>query len=448
MENTELVDLLQEFLESEAEHFWLVDDRVHFDRGFEDFEAALPRSSADFLATVVRRLPEDPGWHWWQSLKAPEGEDPSVHALAALLSLVRLSRAAATAILRGLGSGWSGHPEAVVPTLVNRAGLTIEDIGGTGSFTPAGQIGRWYDDRTWHWKGPVSFIPGKIHFPVDPLDTSWARDVLAPPPTVAFLFLTREELSHPRIWREYLADAGAHARIYAHSKHPEALGPDSLLREQQVPGRVPTEWGSISLVQATLAMIRSALEDSDATHLVLVSESCVPIKSFANFSRSLRLDARSRLAMFSHESVRRGGNLDKARRLDLLEGIAPQHAWFQEQWMCLNREDAVIVSESDWCGHFKNVWAPDECYFSTVLSASGKSPGREVLNRAVTWTRWRGGAHPQSFDQVSPRLAGELVDSGCFFARKFGPASDIGRWDLHLDTQVSKPRFRFESQAR
>jgi hypothetical protein len=195
-------------------------------------------------------------------------------------------------------------------------------------------------------------------------------------------------------------------------------------------------------------MIRAALEDSDVTHLVLVSESCVPIRPFSNFSRSLRLDARSRLAMFSHESVRRGGNFDKARRLDLLEGIAPQHAWFQEQWMCLNREDALIVSGSDWSGHFKNVWAPDECYFSTVLSASGKPPGREVLNRAVTWTRWRGGAHPQSFDQVSPRLAGELVDSGCFFARKFGPASDIGRWDLHVDTQTATPLFRFETQAR
>jgi hypothetical protein len=448
MKNFEIIALLREFLESEEEHFWLVDQRVHFGGGFEAFEAHFDDIGADFLASALRRHSEDPGWYWWQSLKAPYGEDSSTHALAAMLPLIRLSRNAASEILRGLDDGWSGHPEVLIPTLVNRAGLKIQDIGGTGSFTPAEHIGRWYDDRTWHWNGPVSFVPGRIHFPVDPRDTGWACDVLASEPTVAFLFLTRGEVNQPRIWREYLTEAGIHAKVYAHSKHPEGLGADSFLRERQVSGRVPTEWGTISLVQATLAMIRAALEDPDVTHFVLASESCVPIKPFSALSRSIRLDARSRLAMFSHASVRRGGNEEKARRLDRLAGIAPEHAWFQEQWMCLNREDATIVSGSDWSAHFEKVWAPDECYFSTVLSAAGKAPGLGILNRPVTWTKWHGGAHPQSFDSVTPRLAGEFVDSGCFFARKFGPESDIGRWDLHLDTQVSKRLFRFESEAR
>lgn len=447
MIDTEIITLLQEFLESEEEHFWLMDERVHFGGGIEEFEASFNRNDADFLATALRRFSDEPGWHWWKSLKAPDGEDSSTHGLAALLALVRFSRKAATAILQGLDDGWSGHSEAVIPTLVNRAGLRIEDIGGAGSFTPAGQIGRWYDDRTWHWKGPVSFVPGKIHFPVDPRDTSWSSDVLASQPTVAFLFLTRGEVNHPRIWREYLTEAGIHGRVFAHSKHPESLRADSFLRERQVAGRVATEWGTMSLVEATLSMIRAALEDPEVTHLVLVSESCVPIKPFATFSRSLRLDARSRLAMFSHQSVRRGGNEQKARRLDLLEGIAPEHAWFQDQWMCLNREDASIACDTDWSSHFEKVWAPDECYFATLLSASGKRPGQGIVNRPVTWTRWRGGSHPQSFDRVSPRLAAELADSGCFFARKFGPASDIAQWELHLGAQSSNPLSLFESHA-
>jgi hypothetical protein len=444
MDTSEIISLLEQFLESDAEQFWSVDDRVHFDGGFDAFEAAFDGNGADFLATSLRRHSEDPNWNWWKSLSVPDGEDPLASALAALLPVVRMSRAAAQAILQGLSDGWTGHPEAVIPTLVNRAGLKIEDIGGTGSFTPPGNEGRWYIDSTWHWRGPVAFVPGKIHFPVDPKDPYWCCTDPGGEPTVGFLFLTRANVNQPGIWEDYLASAGDRARVYSHCKTPGELAPDSFLRERQISTRVPTAWGSISLVEATLAMIREALDDTEITHFILVSESCVPVRPFSSLSRSLRLDARSRLAMHSLETVRKWGNLEKARRLDALEGIAPEHAWFQDQWMCLNREDALIVSEKDWLPHFRNVWAADECFFSTVLSAAGKTPGMGLLNRQVTWTKWRGGAHPQSFSQVLPRLAAEIADSGCFFARKFGPDSDIGRWDLHLDATPASHRLRLE----
>ena len=441
MEISEFISPLEQFLESDAQRFWFVDEWVRFDGGFDAFEAAFEDNDADFLATSVRRHSEDPDWTWWTSLAAPDGEDPFPQALAALLPLVRLSRTAAEVILRGLSEAWTGHPEAVIPTLVNRAGLRISDFGGNGSFTPAGQEGRWYSDSTWHWRGPVSFVPGKIHFPVSPNDPYWSCPLPADEPTVGFLFLTRGDLNLPAIWRDYLASAGSRARVYAHTKHPEELPPDSLLLDRQISNRVPTEWGAISLVEATLAMIREALGDTDITHFVLASESCVPVRPFSSLSRSLRLDSRSRLHTFSQDSVRRNGNVDKARRLDALQGISFEHCWFQDQWMCLNREDALITSDGTWLQHFKHVWAPDECYFSTVLSAAGKPSGVGILNRPVTWTKWRGGAHPQSFDQVLPRLAGEIADSGCFFARKFGRNSDIGRWGLHLEAGNTSPQF-------
>jgi hypothetical protein len=433
MEFSDVISLLEEFLESDAQRFWVVDERVYFDEGFDAFEAAFEDNDADLLATSVRRHSEDPDWIWWKSLCGPNGEDPSLHGVAALLPLLRLSRSAAEAILRGLSERWTGHPEAVIPTLANQAGLRIADFGGRGSFTTPGHEDRWYDEHTWHWKGPVSYAPGKIHFPVDPHDTDWNCPLPGREPTVGFLFLTRGDVNQPGIWRDYLAFAGDRARVYAHSKNPETLPPGSFLLDRQISTRVPTAWGSISLVEATLAMMREALEDSDITHFVLVSESCVPVRSFFSLSRSLRLDPRSRLAMSSPDSVRRMGNIDKARRFDRLEGIGSEHCWFQEQWMCLNREDVSTSIQEHWLQHFKRVWAPDECYFSTVLCAAGKTPGAELLNRQVTWTKWRGGSHPQQYNQVLPRLAGEIADSGCFFARKFGPASDIGRWGLHQE---------------
>ncbi|HEY8961569.1 MAG TPA: DUF707 domain-containing protein [Luteolibacter sp.] len=162
----EFVLLLEEFIASNAEQLWIIDKQIWHDCEWNVFEDSLQSCNADFLATAVRSRTEDPEWNWWASLHANNEADPSAHGVAALLPLIRVSQAAAEAILRGIKEGWVGHPEALIPTLVNRAGLKIEDIGGTGSFTPLERIGRWYDQRTWHWKGPVEHVSGKLHYPV------------------------------------------------------------------------------------------------------------------------------------------------------------------------------------------------------------------------------------------------------------------------------------------
>lgn len=160
--NKSLVD----FLETENEWAWIIDHRVWYDGDLLDFQAHFDTCETDLLATSIRGHSDDPEWTWWKSLEAPEGQDSLETGVAALLPLIRVSWTAAEAIVRGIAGGWTGHPEAVIPTLVHRAGLQIEDIGGTGSFTPAERRGRWYDERTWHWQGPVEHVPGMLHFPV------------------------------------------------------------------------------------------------------------------------------------------------------------------------------------------------------------------------------------------------------------------------------------------
>ncbi len=161
-----MIEQLEEFLGSEVEYLWLVDEPVYLDGDWESFYSGFDDRDADLLATEIRTRAEDPDWNWWSSLKDGEEPAPADTGVAALLPLVRLSRPAAKAIMAGVRAGWSGHPEALYPTLVSRAGLKVEDIGGNGSFTPEDRKGRWYDGRTWHWQGPVEHVPGKLHFPM------------------------------------------------------------------------------------------------------------------------------------------------------------------------------------------------------------------------------------------------------------------------------------------
>ncbi len=165
MELPEITRRLENFIQNEDEYLWMADLRVWFADLKGAFLQSFKDCKADLLATNVRAYSDDPDWHRWSSLAIPGRMDLETSGVAALMPLIRLSQAAARRVLASIEDGANGHPEALIPTLVNQAGLIIEDIGGTGRFTPSERAGRWYDRRTWHWQGPVKHVPGLLHFP-------------------------------------------------------------------------------------------------------------------------------------------------------------------------------------------------------------------------------------------------------------------------------------------
>lgn len=168
---TSLREVLLDFLgNADGERYlWMIDEAVWGEEQvLEDLLESMESCEADFLATEVRASFEDKDWTWWRDLTAPHGTilARGENMVAALLPLVRFSRVAARAVIDAVNAGWRGHPEALLPTVITHYGLVVEDIGGTGSFTPAGRRGLWYAHETWHWKGPVDRVAGMLHYPV------------------------------------------------------------------------------------------------------------------------------------------------------------------------------------------------------------------------------------------------------------------------------------------
>ncbi|WP_193212036.1 beta-1,6-N-acetylglucosaminyltransferase [Luteolibacter marinus] len=256
-------------------------------------------------------------------------------------------------------------------------------------------------------------------------------------PVVGLLYLTRGPVHHPEIWREWVNGDRSRVRHFAHVKHPETLTGGDFLASHRIEERVATEWGGVSLVRATLAMLRAGLEHPDLTHFALVSESCVPVRPLHDLLRSLKYDPRSRLRVTPWEDMRKR-DLLKAQRVEKLPGIRKELAHFQDQWMILNRADAEILVADDRTESFEETFAPDECYFATVMAAAGHAPLSHFANRSVTWTDWeRSEGHPNQFNKVSPRVAARISESGCFFARKFPAESDIGSYGLHRTRETA-----------
>lgn len=247
-----------------------------------------------------------------------------------------------------------------------------------------------------------------------------------PEPRLALLFLTRGDLHQPRVWEEFLEGAGSESPLFLHAKHPEAVVSPVLKRAARVPV-LPTEWGGISLVRATLRLLGAALADSGATHFALVSESCVPVKPAEEILTRLALDGRSRIAWEGLHEM----SLEHRWRSGKAAGVPPDRWRMQHQWMVLDREMAEIVLEEDLTGRFGEVFAPDEHYFATVLAMKGVRLEDRVRKVLATWVDWRSNA-PRTVAAVDGRLAASLRESPAFFARKFGPESNIGDWRLHV----------------
>ena len=77
---------------------------------------------------------------------------------------------------------------------------------------------------------------------------------------ISFMFLTKGDHQHPQLWQRFLASHEGHYTIVSHVKNPEELTHD-LLKGTVVPEHIPTAWGTISLVRATLVLLRHAFRD-------------------------------------------------------------------------------------------------------------------------------------------------------------------------------------------
>jgi hypothetical protein len=183
---------------------------------------------------------------------------------------------------------------------------------------------------------------------------------------LGLLFLTRGDVDHPGIWREFVEGAPERVRVFSHPKDLEALT-GGFLEGTVIAENHETEWGGISLVRASLALLRAALEDETLTHFMLLSESCVPTRPLAAMLRHLDWNPKPRFLCHTLDQVT---TQQLARTAALPE--VPTDCWrFQSQWWLLDRIAAEWVARADYTDVFARMRVPDESYFATVLGLLG-----------------------------------------------------------------------------
>lgn len=207
---------------------------------------------------------------------------------------------------------------------------------------------------------------------------------------VAFCFLTRELPLQSELWYEFFAEgerAGLPFTVVVHAKRatPEDASPEHVARhwfaERCMARPVATEWGTVSLVSATLALWREALErEPRTTHLCLLSESCAPLCGFAECWREVVALRRT-----TFDARPPGESRDRFEKMADLTLVSAENRRKQSQWFVASAVDAAWFVANDWTARWgSEAFGADEHYFISLMAEHG----RPFDSRPTTFNDW------------------------------------------------------------
>lgn len=255
---------------------------------------------------------------------------------------------------------------------------------------------------------------------------------------IGFCFLMRRCLKNHFVWSKFFS--GIKERrygIYTHSKCPKLADSQPLLKNTHIDRHIPTAWGDVSLVDATLALFEAAVADG-CDYIFLVSDTCVPIHSFNYVSFKINCNSKSRINHSTETLLSGVGVNDNPLRCSdyLTSGEterrfaeAPSIKHFvsldefikASQWVGLCRNDAeLLLEDKNLVRYFDDVFAADEHYIPTVINKYGNLD--DVLRHPVTYTNWSRDdgdwRHPKEYRWIEREDIHEARSCGAFFMRK------------------------------
>jgi len=159
--------MMKLFLERpDYDYYWIIEYDVRFSGAWPQLFGDLASSSADLLCTTMQTWAEHPNWAHWETLVSGGEEVSPEQRVKGFMPFSRASQVLLKACDARYRAGWGGHHEVVWPTIARLAGLSMEDIGGSGSFTPAERHGRYYSSAPTEW----SQFPGTFVFRLSSAD--------------------------------------------------------------------------------------------------------------------------------------------------------------------------------------------------------------------------------------------------------------------------------------
>lgn len=184
---------------SGADQLWVCEYDVDYAGSWGDLFERVQASEADLLTTTLMYRHEQPKWPWWRTAQAPDDVRPE-RWIRSLNPLMRVTPRVLDAYATTMSDSWQGHYEFTLATAALAAGAVVEDLGGEGSFVPAGHERRVYvgkspagrpkdltfgfrpvRDHYFHERPDAFETPGLLYHPVKPGVPAWTEETMNAP---------------------------------------------------------------------------------------------------------------------------------------------------------------------------------------------------------------------------------------------------------------------------
>lgn len=246
---------------------------------------------------------------------------------------------------------------------------------------------------------------------------------------IALCFLTYDNLSKPKIWKNQIDLNKDLFSIYIHSKD---YFKDNLYNFNQyiITDKIKdTLWGDISLVKATLRLFEQAYLDEKNMFFVLLSDKCIPLKPLKKIYDFIIQINDNIIDEVDNNSQYRYHGLSKPNYFEY------NNFKKQSQWMILKRSTVnFFLNNSDFIDYFGNTFeCPDEHFF---INLCYKFKIR-FINQRITYCNWkrqlisfRSPIHPKTYNNLDNNEVIRVINSypNCLFIRKISKSCILGSY--------------------
>lgn len=228
-------------------------------------------------------------------------------------------------------------------------------------------------------------------------------------PKVAFLFILRQKIPLEPLWERFFKGVDEEQySIYTHPSWWTDEFPETSLFHNRSVATKPVSRFDISLVDVVRRLLAFALLDRGRANMwfVLVSEACLPVRSFPFVYDYFMNSSTSFVEAFSpHKRFKRWKTEPLFKMQDLRKG---------ELWMAMHRRHAgMVVGDVTFYRKFKadcrNDCVLDEQYVQTLLHTLDP---QGIANRSVTYADWSDPNHGGS-----PRLHNATLINSTLFEK-------------------------------
>jgi len=237
---------------------------------------------------------------------------------------------------------------------------------------------------------------------------------------IAFCFLTYNEIIRYDIWNLFFENICTDKYIVY--IHPKIINNINLYNFEYkiVKNIVFTKSKSdISIVKATIQLLKESYNDSKITHFIFLSQSCIPLYNFNQIFNIVTLFNNSIISYIDHNKKERYYNLSST----IKTYIKYQQFIKQQPNMILVRHDVGLIINNDYTLHFKNIECPDEHYFINILLYIFK---RHIIKNQINFCNYDlNKTQALEFNNISEEFINNIKKHGFLFMRKVNKNSII-----------------------